>query len=201
MPGSASRARATTGTGAGTSRRGRPDSRRARAGRTPRRGGSSPSSRRDRDALRKRHPRWGARRIHSELRARGSCPGDRDDPRALRRNHLVAPQPARRAKASKRFERELANDLWQIDGTQVGLAGRGAGLGARLPRRPRSLPARRVARAASPNGEAAWACFVAASAAYGLPRQLLSDNHASFTGRLFGLTAEFERRLAEAASS
>ncbi len=50
---------------------------------------------------------------------------------------------------------------------------------------------------ASPSGESAWRCFVRASSAYGLPRQLLSDNHLSFTGRLFGITVEFERKLAE----
>lgn len=49
---------------------------------------------------------------------------------------------------------------------------------------------------ASPTGEAAWSCFLHASSNYGLPRQLLSDNHVSFTGRLFGFTVEFERRLA-----
>jgi Integrase core domain len=50
---------------------------------------------------------------------------------------------------------------------------------------------------ASPTGEAAWACVVSASSAHGLPRQLLSDNHTSFTGRLHGITVEFERKLAE----
>jgi hypothetical protein len=42
--------------------------------------------------------------------------------RALRHNHLVAPQPSRKPKARLRFERETANDLWQIDATQVKLA-------------------------------------------------------------------------------
>ena len=50
---------------------------------------------------------------------------------------------------------------------------------------------------ASPSCESAWRCFVRASSAYGLPRQLLSDNHLSFTGRLFGITVEFVRKLAE----
>src|SRR5688572_14739750 len=73
--------------------------------------------------LRRRHPRWGARRIHAELRRAGiEPPAVAPIHRALRRNHLVAPQPARRPKATKRFERELANDLWQSDGTQVKLA-------------------------------------------------------------------------------
>jgi Integrase core domain len=46
-------------------------------------------------------------------------------------------------------------------------------------------------------GAPAWACFVAAAAQHGLPRQLLSDNGTCFTGRLQGFEADFERRLAE----
>jgi transposase InsO family protein len=116
--------------------------------------------------------------------------------RALRRNHLVAPQPPRRVKASKRFEREDCNERWQIDGTQVALAG-GAPVWIVdcLDDHARFLLA--AIAVDGPTGEAAWACFLAASAAYRLPRQLLSDNHLSFTGRLFGLTVAFERRLAE----
>jgi transposase InsO family protein len=117
--------------------------------------------------------------------------------RALRRNHLVAAQPPRRPKARKRFERELANDLWQIDATQVTLAvGERAWVVDCLDDHARYLLA--AIACASPTGEAAWACFLAASSAYGLPRQLLSDNHSSFTGRLLGITVEFERKLAEA---
>jgi transposase InsO family protein len=147
--------------------------------------------------LRRRHPRWGARRIHAELRRGGiEPPAVATIHRALRRNHLVAPQPPRRAKASKRFEREFCNDLWQIDGTELALAG-----GERvwvidcLDDHARFLLA--AIACASPSGEAAWACFVAASSAYGLPRQLLSDNHSSFTGRLYGIEVAFERKLAE----
>jgi transposase-like protein len=47
--------------------------------------------------LRKRHRRWGARRIHAELaRAGTEPPAVSTIHRALRRNHLVAPQPPRR---------------------------------------------------------------------------------------------------------
>jgi len=42
----------------------------------------------------------------------------------LRRNHLVALQPPRRPKASKRFVREVSNDLWQIDATEARLSSR-----------------------------------------------------------------------------
>src|SRR4029453_9861800 len=148
--------------------------------------------------LRRHHPRWGARRIHAELQRSGiEPPAVATIHRALRRNHLVAPQPPRQPKASKRFERELANDLWQIDGTQVKLAeGQPAWVVDCLDDHARFLLA--AIACASPSGEAAWACFVQASSAYGLPRQLLSDNPSSFTGRLLGITVEFERRLAEA---
>jgi transposase InsO family protein len=146
--------------------------------------------------LRRRHRRWGARRIHAELgRAGIEPPAVATIHRALRRNHLVAPQPPRRPKASKRFERELANDLWQIDGTEVALAsGERAWVVDCLDDHARFLLA--AIACASPSGEAAWDCFVAASSAHGLPRQLLSDNHVSFTGRLHGFEVAFERKLA-----
>jgi transposase InsO family protein len=146
--------------------------------------------------LRRRHRRWGARRIHAELgRAGVEPPAVATIHRALRRNHLVAAQPPRRPKASKRFERELANDLWQIDGTEVALAsGKRAWVVDCLDDHARFLLA--AIACASPSGAAAWECFVAASSAHGLPRQLLSDNHVSFTGRLFGFEVAFERKLA-----
>jgi transposase InsO family protein len=148
--------------------------------------------------LRRRHPRWGARRIHAELaRASTEPPAVSTIHRALKRNHLVAAQPPRRPKASKRFERPVANDLWQIDGTQVKLAaGKPAWVIDCLDDHARFLLA--ALACWSPTGEAAWGCFVAASAAYGLPRQLLSDNGTTFTGRLLGITVEFERKLGAA---
>jgi len=144
-------------------------------------------------ALRRRHPRWGARRIRTELaRAGVDPPAISTIHQSLKRNHLVAPQPPRRRKATKRFERELANDLWQIDGTQVKLAsGEPVWVIDCLDDHARFLLAALAVE--GPTGEAAWACFVAASAAYGLPRQLLSDNHLSFTGRLFGVRAQARR--------
>jgi transposase InsO family protein len=146
--------------------------------------------------LRKRHPRWGARRIHAELARAGVEPAAvATVHRALRRNHLVAPQPPRRRPARKRFERKLCNDLWQIDATQVKLADAApAWVVDCLDDHARFLLA--ALASTSPTGEAAWNCFATASAAYGLPRQLLSDNHTSFTGRLFGTTVAFERKLA-----
>jgi len=148
--------------------------------------------------MRKRHPRWGARRIHAELaRAGWEPPAVATIHRALKRNHLVAAQPPRRRKADKRFEREFANDLWQIDATQVLLAERDpVWVVDVIDDHARFLLA--AVAVASPTGEAAWACFIAASAAYGLPHQLLSDNGLIFTGRLYGVEVAFERKLAEA---
>lgn len=145
--------------------------------------------------LRRRHPRWGARRIHAELARAGIAPpGVATIHRALRRNHLVAPQPPRRPRARRRFEREAANDLWQIDATQVALAGGAEGWIVDCLDDHARFCLHALA-CASPSGEAAWACFMSAASAHGLPRQLLSDNHLSFTGRLYGLTVSFERRL------
>lgn len=147
--------------------------------------------------LRRQHPRWGARRIRAELRRAGiEPPATSTVHQALRRNHLVARQPRRRPKALKRFEREVPNDLWQIDATQVSLAsGKEAWVVDCLDDHARFLLHALACK--SPSGDAAWRCFVSAAAENGLPRQLLSDNHLSFTGRLFGLTVAFERKLAE----
>ena len=70
--------------------------------------------------MRRDHPRWGARRIRAELtRAGVEAPAVSTIHQALRRNGLVATGPRRRPKADKRFEREVSNDLWQIDATQI----------------------------------------------------------------------------------
>jgi transposase InsO family protein len=147
--------------------------------------------------LRREHPRWGARRIRTELaRAGVSPPAKSTIHRALQRNGLVAPQPPRRPKPTRRFERPVANDLWQIDATQLKLAG-----GERvwivdvLDDHARYLLAALASERLT--GVPAWACFVAAAAQHGLPRQLLSDNGTCFTGRLHGFQADFERRLGE----
>jgi transposase InsO family protein len=147
--------------------------------------------------LRRRHPRFGARRIRAELRRAGiEAPAISTLHQALRRNHLVAPQPPRRQKASKRFERESPNDLWQIDATQVWLAaGEAVWIVDCLDDHARFCL--RALACERPSSETAWACFTSAAAAYGLPRQLLSDNGSIFTGRLLGVEVAFERRLAE----
>lgn len=148
--------------------------------------------------LRTRHPRWGARRIRAELARAGveALPAVSTIHKALKRNYLVAPQPPRRARARKRFERETPNDLWQIDATRVLLADQTPVWVVDLvDDHARFLVGASAFAAAT--GEAAWAAFSAAAAEHGLPRQLLSDNGFCFTGRLHGHQVLFERRLAE----
>jgi transposase InsO family protein len=145
--------------------------------------------------LRKSHPRWGARRIHAELERAGfTPPAVSSIHQALRRNHLVADQAPRRRKAFKRFQREISNDLWQIDATQVRLVNsRKAWALDMIDDHSRYLLSAVAAKA--PTGEAAWDCFEEASTRYGVPRQVLSDNGLCFTGRLHKVEVEFERSL------
>ncbi len=145
--------------------------------------------------LRRDHPRWGARRIRAELRRSGiDPPAISTIHQALRRNHLVADQPRKRPKATKRFERDVPNDLWQIDATKTHLAdGAEAWIVDALDDHARYLLAARACP--GPTGEAAWACFSKASARYGLPRQLLSDNGLCFTGRLHRVVVDGVRSL------
>jgi transposase InsO family protein len=147
--------------------------------------------------MRKDHRRWGARRIRAELLRKGvDPPAVSTIHQALRRNHLVALRPPRRQKANKRFEREVSNDLWQIDATRVRVATRRkVWVMDTIDDHSRLLLA--AVACISPTAEAAWDCFEEASSRYGLPRQVLSDNALSFTGRLHGVEVEFERSLAE----
>jgi transposase InsO family protein len=145
--------------------------------------------------MRKDHPRWGARRIHTELlRAGITPPAVSTIHRSLVRNHLVALQPPRRPKALKRFEREISNDLWQIDATEVRLADqRKAYVMDMIDDHSRYLLA--AIAATGPTGEAVWDCFELAASRYGLPRQVLSDNGLCFTGKLHNVKVAFELQL------
>jgi transposase InsO family protein len=147
--------------------------------------------------MRKAHPRWGARRIHAELQRAGwDPPAVSTIHQALRRNNLVASRPSRRSKALKRFERDVTNDLWQIDATEWRLAdATKAYVIDVVDDHSRYLLA--AIAAEGPTGEAAWDCFEEAASRYGLPRQVLSDNGLCFTGRLHGVIVEFERSLKE----
>ena len=69
-------------------------------------------------ALRREHPAWGARTLKARLQALGH----KDLPAAvstiqaiLQRHALINPQESAKHKPFKRFEREHANELWQMD--------------------------------------------------------------------------------------
>lgn len=145
--------------------------------------------------MRKDHPRWGARRIRTELTRAGiDPPAVSTVHQVLVRNGLVAVQPPRRPRADKRFEREIANDLWQIDATEiVCVDDTKVSVMDLIDDHSRYLLAAIAGPAAT--GELAWDAFELAASRYGLPRQVLSDNGLCFTGRLHGTEVMFEKSL------
>ncbi|MFF9732643.1 helix-turn-helix domain-containing protein [Streptomyces albidoflavus] len=76
--------------------------------------------------LRRRHPRWGARRISHELSGRGlePTPSRATVHRVLSRNGLVRAQEQQHPRKYPRWQREVPMHLWQMD-----LAGKGQLLG------------------------------------------------------------------------
>ncbi|NOY54362.1 MAG: transposase family protein [Actinobacteria bacterium] len=147
--------------------------------------------------MRKGHPRWGARRIGAELtRAGVDAPVVSTIHQVLVRNGLIAARPPRRRKANKRFERDIANDLWQIDATRIVLADNAeVWVVDVIDDHSRYLLAALAGPAAT--GDLAWDAFEIAASRYGLPRQVLSDNGLIFTGRLHGTEVAFEVSLKE----
>lgn len=145
--------------------------------------------------MRKTHERWGARRIRAELiRAGWQVPACSTVHRALVRNGLVLAQPRKRPRATRRFEREVPNDLWQIDVTKTKLTtGAPAEVIDVLDDCARYLLGYWVCHVATT--ELAWKAFRRAADRHGLPRQLLSDNGLTFTGRLHRRVVGFEREL------
>ena len=145
--------------------------------------------------MRKDHPRWGARRIRTELTRAGlDAPAISTTHQVLIRNGLVAVEPPRRTRADKRFERDIANDLWQIDATRVVLVDdTETWVVDLIDDHSRYL----LAAIAGPRatGDLAWDAFETAASRYGLPRQVLSDNGLIFTGRLHGVEVMFEKSL------
>lgn len=145
--------------------------------------------------MRTTHPRWGARRIRAELAREGiDAPAVSTVHQALRRNGLVAARPRHKAKADKRFEREISNDLWQIDATRILLGDdTPAWVINLLDDHSRYLLAAMAGPAATT--DMAWDVFEVAASRYGLPRQVLSDNGLAFTGRLRSFEVIFETNL------
>lgn len=143
----------------------------------------------------KSRPRWGPDKIRAELlRTAGAAPARSTIQQILARR---TGSPRRRVRdrpkpSWRRFVRESCNDLWQIDATRhTTAAGVGFWVVDLLDDHSRFLLAARVGP--GPTTELAWEALQGAVAAYGPPRQLLSDNGTTFTGRLLGTEVSFER--------
>jgi transposase InsO family protein len=145
--------------------------------------------------MRQEHPHWGARRIRAELaRAGVSAPAKSTIERALRRNGLLFGRPRKRQPVPRRFVASAPNALWQIDAWECALAdGTTVDVIDIVDDHARVLLAAQAVP--SVTSEAVWAVFSAASAQWGLPQRVLSDNATYLTGRAKGAVAEFERRL------
>lgn len=146
--------------------------------------------------MRRSHRRWGARTIRTRLRRKGlAVPAISTVHRVLTRNGLVEPNPHNKPRSSfNSFERPEPNDLWQMDGTEIKLlSGAKAVVVSVLDDHARFM----LAGIASPveNGATTWSAFHSAAQAYGLPRQIYTDNHLGFTGRLRDRKVVFEQRV------
>lgn len=139
--------------------------------------------------------RWGAKKIRAYLIDQGvPMPAVSTVHQVLIRRGAVVPRPRPRRVEGVRFQRPFSNDLWQIDGTQHRLVnGRDFWVVDILDDCSRFLPAAVCGTALT--GALGWQAFRGAVAAYGLPRQLLSDNGLTFTGRLHNLIVYFERQV------
>lgn len=146
--------------------------------------------------IRQAHPRWGARTIRTRLRRKGvDTPAISTVHRVLKRNGLVMATPKKKPhSAFKRFERPEPNDLWQMDGTEIELHdGTKAVVVSVLDDHARFMLSGTCARVE--NGDVTWEAFRTAARANGLPRQIYTDNHLGFTGRLWGREVVFEQRV------
>ena len=115
--------------------------------------------------------------------------------RILRRRGLAELVPQRRPRAAdRRFEAELPNSRWQMDGFLVKLAD-----GTRVVVLHVLDDCSRLDLGlhvmASENGREVWTGFLTSVTGYGLPREVLTDNGTAFSGRRRGWMTPLEQNL------
>jgi transposase InsO family protein len=144
--------------------------------------------------LREAHPRWGPRRIRTELGRRGLPAPARSTIQRIFVRHGVLPARPVPAPPPRRFERARPNELWQTDATDWALAdGAEVAIISVLDDHSRYCAA--AVAAATATREDAIAVFDRAAAEIGLPQVVLSDRGTIFTGRTTGCVVAFERHL------
>lgn len=144
--------------------------------------------------MRRAHPRWGARRVRSELLRKGvKAPSRSTINRVIERNFLKR-APAAPSPPPVRFQRERVNELWQIDakewhlvdGTEVQVVD-GLDDRSRYCGHLEAFPAL--------TSDVAISVFDAAAEEMGLPESVLADRDTVFTGRTHRTVSAFERHL------
>jgi transposase InsO family protein len=112
--------------------------------------------------------------------------------RALRRRGLVVAQPQKRPRSAwRRFEWPRPNAAWQIDATCWALSsGKEVWIMDLLDDHSRVVLAANVC--SGPTSAAVWDAFCAATARWGLPAHVLSDNGTCFTHRFRSSDSEAE---------
>ena len=136
--------------------------------------------------LRRSHPRWGPRRILTQLRTEGvtPLPGRSSVHRALIRHLLIEPSTRKRTRADyKRWERSRSMELWQMDivGRFFLLDGTEVKVVTGVDDHSRFCVCARVVRRAT--AQPVCAALSHALATHGIPDQILTDNGKVFTAR------------------
>jgi transposase InsO family protein len=135
--------------------------------------------------LRRRFPRWGARRISFELHRQGidRAPSRATVHRVLSRNGMVDVQAQEHKRVYRRWQREAPMHLWQLDLVGgVPLAdGREAKMLTGIDDHSRFVVVSAVL--VIPSGRSVCEAFTAAMRRYGAPFEVLTDNGRQFTGR------------------
>ena len=142
--------------------------------------------------MRRKHPRWGAKRIRMQLLKAGGgavVPAERTINRILSRHGLLEPRARRRRRESfKRWQRDAPMQLWQIDivgGVMIVDAATGGLREAKVvtgvdDHSRYCVIAKVVARA---TGRAVCLALAEALAKFGVPEEILTDNGKQFTAR------------------